>query len=81
MFRGDMTEQGRKLMHLIGVAVEGLEDRHYDTVAAALLWTLERGLGESFTPEVRDAWAAAYEVLSSTMKAGATRREAALAHA
>jgi len=51
------------------------------TVAAELLWTLERGLGESFTPEVRDAWFAAYEALSSMMKAGATLYEAAVAHA
>src|SRR3954470_15778831 len=68
MFRGDMKEQGRKLMSMIKVAVAnldnlgeiipavqalgarharyGVEERHYHTVAAALLWTLEKGLGE-----------------------------------
>jgi len=45
-----------------GVTVE-----HYAPVGAALLWTLEKGLGEAFTAEVREAWAAAYGVLSQTM--------------
>jgi hemoglobin-like flavoprotein len=49
----------------------GVEDAHYDTVAAALLWTLERGLGDHFAPSVRDAWIAAYTLLAQTMKAAA----------
>jgi len=36
--------------------------------AAALLWTLERGLGEQFTLEVRDAWATVYGLLAATMQ-------------
>ena len=39
----------------------------YPTVGAALLWTLEQGLGRAFTPAVRDAWTAAFALLSSTM--------------
>ena len=46
----------------------GVRDEHYDTVAQALLWTLQKGLGASFTPEVKEAWVAAYGVLSGTMK-------------
>ena len=46
----------------------GVRDEHYDTVAVALLWTLERGLGADFTPAVEDAWTAVYGVLASTMK-------------
>ena len=46
----------------------GVEDRHYDTVAEALLWTLEAGLGRAFTPEVKAAWVAVYTLLATTMK-------------
>jgi nitric oxide dioxygenase len=45
----------------------GVREEHYATVGAALLWTLERGLGDAFTPEVRDAWADAYAILASVM--------------
>ena len=40
---------------------------HYPVVGAALLWTLEKGLGEGWTPEVADAWTAAYGTLSGYM--------------
>jgi hemoglobin-like flavoprotein len=49
----------------------GVESRHYATVGAALLDTLEKGLGADFTAETRDAWAAAYGVLAGTMIAAA----------
>lgn len=90
LFRGDMAEQGRKLMQTLTVVVRGLDrlddlvpaveslgrrhgaygvrDEHYDTVAAALLWTLERGLGDAFAPPVRDAWTEAYGLLATIMK-------------
>ena len=93
MFRGDMDEQGRKLMQIIGVAVGalrrleqilpavedmgrrhagyGVREEHYATVADALLWTLEKGLGEAFTHEVCDAWVAMYELVTTAMKRGA----------
>jgi hemoglobin-like flavoprotein len=89
LFRGDMNEQGRKLMATLAVVVNGLSNletvlpaasalakRHvaygvkaadYEPVGAALLWTLERGLGEHWTPELADAWGAAYGVLSGFM--------------
>lgn len=35
--------------------------------ASALLWALEQGLGADFTDEVRDAWVAAYNLLSGAM--------------
>ena len=53
----------------------GVRDEHYGTVAAALLWTLERGLGEDFTPPVRQAWTDCYGLL-----AGVMQRAANLAH-
>lgn len=46
----------------------GVIDSHYDTVGAALLWTLGQGLGDAFTPEAEEAWSAVYGVLASTMK-------------
>lgn len=49
----------------------GVEDSHYETVGTALLWTLERSLGPSFTPEVREAWTATYAMLANTMKRAA----------
>ncbi len=49
----------------------GVRDGDYDTVGTALLWTLERGLGDAFTPQVRDAWAATYALLASVMQEAA----------
>jgi hemoglobin-like flavoprotein len=43
---------------------------NYDTVGAALLWTLEQGLGTAFTAEVREAWSATYALVASTMQGG-----------
>src|SRR5690349_9794217 len=55
----------------------GVADSHYDTVGAALLWTLEMGLGKTFTAEMKEAWTAVYVLLATTMKDAA--REAAAA--
>jgi hypothetical protein len=44
---------------------------HYELVGKALLWTLERGLGDDFTPSVKVAWQEAYAVLSGAMKSAA----------
>ena len=93
LFRGDMTEQRRKVMAMITFAVNGLtrleqlvpmvqdlgrrhaaygvRPEHYYTVGAALLWTLQQGLGDFFTPAVREAWTAAYGVLANTMRGAA----------
>ena len=95
MFKGDMKEQGRKLMAMLATAVKGLddletlvpavqdlgrrhltygvEDAHYDTVAAALLYTLETGLGKAWNPKVQDAWTTVYVVLADTMKGAAAQ--------
>lgn len=93
LFKGDMGEQGRKLMAMIGTAVAnlhrlhtilptvqdlgrrhagyGVEPSHYQTVAEALLWTLEQGLGGEFTPETRQAWAECYTTVASAMQQAA----------
>lgn len=46
----------------------GVNDAHYDTVGAALIWTLEQGLGAAFTADVRDAWLMTYDTLAGVMK-------------
>jgi nitric oxide dioxygenase len=55
----------------------GVTDAHYDTVGAALLWTLEKGLGSAFTTEMKDAWATVYGCLHSVMKDAARAKAAA----
>lgn len=89
LFKGDMDEQGRKLMATLGVVVKGLRQlgeivpvaqrlavrhvdfgvkaEHYAPVGSALIWTLEKGLGEDFTPAVKEAWSQAYATLSGVM--------------
>jgi hemoglobin-like flavoprotein len=49
----------------------GATATHYEVVGQAFLWTLARGLGEAFTPDVRAAWTKTYNVLAATMQAGA----------
>lgn len=93
LFKGDMREQGHRLMDMIDTAVKelerwdhlvpalqalgrrhagyGVKDADYDAVATALLWTLEKGLGEAFTDEVRGAWIGTYAALTDTMKKAA----------
>jgi hemoglobin-like flavoprotein len=54
----------------------GVRDEHYDTVGAALLWTLEQDLGPAFTPEVKAAWVAIYGFMAGTMKRAASEMSA-----
>lgn len=44
-----------------------VKEEHYAVVGSSLLWTLEQGLGEAFTPDTKEAWISVYGVLSSTM--------------
>lgn len=93
LFKGDMAEQGRKLMGMVGMAVAGLErldsligsvrdmgrrhagygvrDQDYATVGAALIWTLEQGLGADFDAATRAAWSRVYGLLADTMREAA----------
>jgi hemoglobin-like flavoprotein len=99
LFKGDMAEQGRKLMATLAVVVGslhslstilpavsalakkhveyGVKPGHYASVGAALLWTLERGLGTAWTPEAAKAWTNAYTTLSNFMVGEAYGRAAA----
>jgi len=57
--------------------VYGVEPVHYAPVGAALLWTLEKGLGDAWTAPVAEAWTAAYATLSDFMISEAYGRTAA----
>ena len=92
-FKGDMRDQGSKLMAMIDTAVGSIDrleslrkplremgQRHsdygvrqedYPKVAESLLWTLEQGLGDDFTDEVRGAWTEVYDRVSAVMLDGA----------
>lgn len=52
----------------------GVRKKDYDTVATALLWTLEKGLGADFTPEVKEAWVETYTILATTMQKAAAKQ-------
>jgi len=47
----------------------GVTAAHYAPVGAALLWSLEKGLGADFTPEVKAAWTETYTALAGVMTA------------
>ena len=55
----------------------GVTAAHYEPVGAALIWTLEKGLGEDFTLETKNAWISTYVALSGVMIAEAYGKEAA----
>ncbi len=44
-----------------------VKDEHYKAVGAALIWTLEQGLGEAFTSDVKEAWVETYGTLEGVM--------------
>jgi hemoglobin-like flavoprotein len=45
----------------------GVTAAHYAPVGAALLWTLEKGLGPDFTPDVKAAWTETYTAFAGVM--------------
>jgi hemoglobin-like flavoprotein len=49
----------------------GVKAEHYGIVAEALLWTLEKGLGEHWTAEVKESWVLCYTILAGAMIAAA----------
>jgi len=56
----DIKQMGRR--HI----AYGVKKEQYATVGEALLWTLEQGLGDEFTPEVKTAWTKVYTILADT---------------
>ena len=45
----------------------GVKESHYTAVGTALLWTLEKGLGELWNEELKASWVKTYTVLSGAM--------------
>ena len=45
----------------------GVQPAHYPLVGEALFWSLERGLGDNWTPGVAASWGKAYGVISTFM--------------
>jgi hemoglobin-like flavoprotein len=68
----EVADLGRRHVHY------GVHESQYDSVGTALLWTLERGLGEHFTPETRDAWTEAYQLVSAIARRATTKEHKAL---
>jgi hemoglobin-like flavoprotein len=50
----------------------GVRAWHYQAACEALLWTLERCLGNAFTPAVQQAWTRVYALLAAIMQEGAS---------
>lgn len=51
----------------------GVREEHYVSFRDALLWALERSIGATFTPEVREAWRGIYAWMQAAMLRGAPR--------
>ena len=99
----NMPEQRKKLVQMLTVALQGLDNfdslvpvienlgrrhvgygvtaAHYESVGAALIWTLEQGLGAAWTPAAAAAWTELYTSLSAIMRRGAYQARPATAHA
>jgi hemoglobin-like flavoprotein len=45
----------------------GVQPAHYTIVGEALMWSLERGLGDQWTPGVAESWSKAYGIISTFM--------------
>jgi hemoglobin-like flavoprotein len=45
----------------------GVKEEHYHNVASALLWTLEKGLGDQWSAELKQAWTDLYTMLAGIM--------------
>lgn len=64
---GPVAMLGRRHVHY------GVKDGDYESVGAALLWTLDEVLGDAFTPQVRAAWSEAYLTVATVMRRAAAR--------
>tara|TARA_R110002072_G_scaffold54816_5_gene143413 strand:- start:12164 stop:12622 length:459 start_codon:yes stop_codon:yes gene_type:complete len=90
LFKSDLSDQGKKLMATLKIAVKSLDnlealvpvlqnlaDKHidygvkvedYTPVGNALIFALKTGLGDAFTPELKQAWIEVYSTLANVMR-------------
>jgi hemoglobin-like flavoprotein len=61
LFQSLVTHSGRQ--H----AKFGVQPSHYAAMGEALMWSLERKFGASFTPELRASWEALYATVQAEM--------------
>jgi hemoglobin-like flavoprotein len=52
----------------------GIRPAHYEIVGQALLWSLQQGLGNNWTPGVAESWSKAYGIVATFMIERAPRR-------
>ena len=93
MFKSDLSEQGKKLMATLKIAVKSLDDlnalvpvlqnlaaKHidygvsvedYTPVGNSLIFALKTGLGDEFTPELKEAWIEVYTTIANVMRSHA----------
>lgn len=55
-----------------------IQQRDYDAMGEAFLWSLGRGLGKDFTEEMETAWGKIYWLIAEIIKAGARDGAASL---
>lgn len=69
-------EQLRPTLRTLGArhVTYGVLEEDYDTVGSALMWTLERTLGDTYTRELEASWIEVYGMISAEMKAGAATK-------
>ena len=98
-----MSDQGRKLMDMLAIAVGmlrqpqrleeavaqlgtrraayGVQEAHFKPVGEALIRTLEQGLGDDFTPQVKMAWLSMYkevvEIMGQSLRVAHERKRVA----
>ena len=103
LFKADVSDQGRKLMDMLAIAVGmlrqpqrleeavaqlgtrhaayGVQEAHFKPVGEALIRTLEQGLGDDFTPQVKMAWLSMYkevvEIMGQSLRVAHERKRVA----
>jgi hemoglobin-like flavoprotein len=76
------AEAAMPAIHMLGKrhAEFGVTPAHFDMMRSALLETFSELLGNEFTPQMREAWESAFDVMASVMKKGLQNAEPSAAN-